>query len=236
MSTSTQAKVKVVRFKELNIPAYLSIAKPVLNPNNHIYNATILYDCCHFVLETPYLKNPFGVTKFMKGSGMGHSITLMATGTYTDSHETIQTFFAQLRKIDDAMIAYGVKYSEELFGKKMTEGEVKEIYDPGVRGKMDASGNPYPDKISPKIIVNNNGYGVLPKIVVFKNSKTPIDIHSWDDFEVLIEKGTSLRGIIQPRIYLMKDKFGMVYEYHQIKLPSITTKKQVEVGDYCFSE
>ncbi len=230
------SQVKVVRFKELDIPKYLSIGKPVLNPNNHIYNASILYDCCHFVLETPYLKNPFGVTKFMKGSGMGHSITLMATGTYTDGQETIQAFFAQLRKIDETMIEYGEKYSETLFGKKMTKEEVKAIYDPGVRGKLDASGNPYPDKISPKIIVRNNGYGVLPKIVVFKNSKTPIDIHSFEDFEALIEKGMSLRGIIQPRIYLMKDKFGLVYEYHQIKLPSVTTKKQVETADYCFSE
>ena len=234
--SQSKSQVKVVRFKELDVHKYLSIGKPVLNPNNSVYNASILYDSAHLILETPYLKNPFGLTKFMKGSGMGYSITLMSTGTYTDGHDTIQAFFAQLKKIDELMIEYGERYSETLFGKKMTRVEVKAIYEPGVRGKMDATGNPYPDKISPKVIVRNNGYGVLPKIVVFKNSKVPIDIYSMEDFEALIEKGMSLRGIIQPRIYLMKDKFGLVYEYHQIKLPSITTKKQMETGDYCFSE
>jgi hypothetical protein len=228
-------KVCVVRFKELDIEKHLVIHKPVLNSKTNIYNALFLYNDIPFILETPYLKNPFGVTKYQKGMDkVARSITIMSSGTYTDTQEVITHFFNQLKKIDEVMIIYGEKYSEMLFGKKMTKDEVKDIYESGVRGKLDKNGIPYPDKISPKVLEDDETKN--PKIVVFKNTKVPLTINSWEDFEKIIEAGTSLRAIIQPRLFFMKNKFGIVYEYHQIKLPSIITKSDIKMGTYSFSE
>ncbi len=156
----------------------------------------------------------------------------MSSGTYTDTQETITSFFQELKKIDELMVVYGAKYSELLFEKSMSEDEVRQIYEPGVRGKLDKSGVPYPDKISPKVLED----GKVPKINVFKNSKSPMEMSGWDDLKELIVPGTSLRGIIQPRLYFMKHKFGVVYEYHQIKLPSVVTKSEMKMGVYSFSE
>ncbi len=228
-------KSRIVRFHELDIEKYLSINKPIINPNNNVYNTIMLYDNVPFVLETPYLKNPFGVKKYKKGNSNieERSITLMSCGTYTDSQDSINNFFNQLKKIDNLMILFGEKYSEKLFGKKMTIQEVETIYDKGVRGKLDQNGFPYPDKISPRIMKTKDNY---PKIVIFQSSKTPLEINSWEDLDVTIESGTSLRGIIQPKIYLSKERFGILYEYHQIKLPSLVTKNKLSLGTYCFSD
>ncbi len=232
--TSQEINV-VTRFKDLDIKNHMFIHKPVLNPNNHIFNTQILYDNHLMILETPYLKAPFGLTSYQKGSKLGHSITLMSSGTYTDSQEVITKFFNELKKIDEIMIIFGEKYSEMLFGKQMSHEEIIQIYDSGVRGKLDAKGIPYPDKISPKVIHQNDDPDI-PKIVLFKNSQIPFEINSWNDLEKNIEKGRSLRGIIQPKVYFLKDRYGITYEYHQIKLPSIVTTNDIKLGNYSFSD
>ncbi len=225
----------ITRFKDLDIKNHMTINKPFLNPNNNVYNTQIFYDNHLMILETPYLKSPFGVTSYQKGSKLGHSITLMSCGTYTDSQEVITKFFNELKKIDEVMITFGEKYSEMLFGKEMSRTEIIQIYDSGVRGKLDAKGVPYPDKISPKVISHDSDNNI-PKIVIFKNSKNPLEINSWNDLENVIEKGRSLRGIIQPKVYFLKDRYGISYEYHQIKLPSIVTANDIQVGNYSFSD
>ncbi len=225
----------VTRFKDLDINKFISINKPILNPNNNIYNAQIFYNNKLMILETPYLKNPFGVTTYQKGNKEGHSITLMSCGTYTDSHEIIKKFFEELKKIDEYVINYGVKYSELLFGEKLNKEEVIKRYDAGVRGKLDAKGVPYPDKISPQIICNEDDEN-SPKIIVFKNSKKPMEINNWDDLINIIEKGVSIRGLIQPKIYFLKNKFGITFEYHQIKLPSVVSTNDIKLGNYSFSD
>ncbi len=225
----------VTRFKDLDIKNHMVINKPFLNPNNNVFNSQIFYDNHIMILETPYLKTPFGVTSYQKGAKLGHSITLMSSGTYTDSQEVITKFFNELKKIDEVMITFGEKYSEMLFGKQMSREEIVQIYDSGVRGKLDAKGIPYPDKISPKVISQDNDNNI-PKIILFKNSKTPIEINSWSQLEEIIEKGRSIRGIIQPKVYFLKDRYGITYEYHQIKLPSIVTTNDIKLGNYSFSD
>ncbi len=232
----------IVRFKDLDIKNHMIIHKPFLNPNNNIFNTQIFYDNHIMILETPYLKTPFGLTTYQKGPKLGHSITLMSCGTYTDSQEVITKFFNELKKIDEIMITYGQKYSKLLFNKEMSREEIIKIYDSGVRGKLDSKGIPYPDKISPKVIKNevyneeNNQMESVPKIVLFKNSKKPLEINNWNDLENVIEKGRSLRGIIQPKVYFLKDRYGISYEYHQIKLPSIVTTNDIQLGNYSFSD
>lgn len=159
-------KISVIRFKELDIENHLVIHKPILNSKTNVYNAVFLYDDNPFILETPYVKNPFGVTKYEKGKDrIARSITLMSSGTYTDTQEVITHFFNQLKRIDEIMLVYGEKYSEMLFGKKMNSSEVKDIYESGVRGKLDKNGVPYPDKISPRILDDDESK--MPRIVVF---------------------------------------------------------------------
>lgn len=225
----------ITRFKDLDIKNHMFINKPSLNPNNNVFNTQIFYDNHNMILETPYLKTPFGLTVYQKGIKLGHSITLMSSGTYTDSQEIITKFFNELKKIDEIMITYGQKYSTLLFGKEMTRNEIIQIYNYGVRGKLDAKGLPYPDKISPKVLYQDNNDST-PKIILFKNSKNPLEINSWNDLENFIEKGRSLRGIIQPKVYFLKDRFGITYEYHQIKLPSIVTNNDIKLGNYSFSD
>ncbi len=227
----------VTRFKDLDVKNHMTIHKPFLNPNNNVFNTQILYNNHNLILETPYLKAPFGLTSYQKGIKLGHSITLMSSGTYTDSHEVITKFFNELKKIDEIMITFGEKYSEMLFGKQMSRDEIVQIYDSGVRGKLDAKGVPYPDKISPKVLSQDNENAEsIPKIVVFKNSKTPLEINTWNDLENIIEKGRSIRGIIQPKVYFLSNRYGITYEYHQIKLPSIVTTSDIKLGNYSFSD
>ncbi len=227
-------KVQVIRFKELDLLHHIQITQPLLHSKTNVYNAEILYNNQPFILETPYVKNPFGVTTYQKGEHKcAHSITLMSSGTYTDTQEVITHFFTELKKLDQAMIDYGTQYSELLFGKQMSRNEVEQIYDAGVRGKLDKNNVPYPDKISPKILMHKDE---RPKIVVFKNSKVPLEVNSMEDLKSVVESGISIRAILQPRIYFMKTKFGIVYEYHQIKLPSIVTKNEIKMGVYSFSD
>jgi hypothetical protein len=232
-----KSSIQVVRFRNLDVNQHLTIHKPLLHPKTNVYNAMLLYDEMPFIVETPYLKNPFGITEYQKGDDkekIARSITLMSSGTYTDTQEVIGAFFQELKKIDELMVVYGEKYSELLFEKKMSVDEIRQIYEPGVRGKLDKNGVPYPDKISPKLVELEDGK--RPKINVFKNSKVPIEIENWEDLKEVIVSGRSLRGIIQPRLYFMKNKFGIVYEYHQIKLPSVVTKSEMKMGMYSFSE
>lgn len=230
------SEIRVVRHHELD-PEKVQISQPILNPKTNVLHCQMYYEGAPFFLETPYLKMPFGLHSYAKG-GTGkveRSITLMATGTYTDGTEVISTFFERLRQIDQKVIAYASRHSTTIFGETRSEEAIEGTtsFDSGVRGKLDANGVPYPDKISPRVASK----GSRPDVYIFRNTKTPIDIPTWDDLETFLVKGSSLKGIIEPRIFILRNKkIGLMYEYHQIKLPSVILSKHPKKDVCAFSD
>ena len=233
------SEVRVVRHREFD-PSKIQISQPILNPKNGVYHCQMYYEERPFFLETPYVKAPFGMTSYQKGSTgkVERSITMMASGNYTDSQETIQNFFSKLREIDQKVLAYGYKHRGTIFGTEITIDSMEDVlerFDSGVRGKIDANGVPYPDKISPRVASTTGGS--RPDVYLFKNSKTPIDIPTWEDLDAFVLRGKSLKGIIEPKIFIMRNqKIGLIYEYHQIKLPSVILQKTPKRAISAFSE
>jgi hypothetical protein len=228
--------IRVVRHHELD-PEKIQISQPILNPKTNVLHCQMYYEGSPFFLETPYLKSPFGLHSYQKGETgkTERSITLMATGNYTDALEVITPFFEKLRQIDRKILAYASRHSETIFGETRSEETIEtgRLFDSGVRGKLDANGVPYPDKISPRVASTQG----RPDVYLFRNSKTPIEIPTWDDLDVFVVKGRSMKGIIEPRIFIMRNrKIGLMYEYHQIKLPSLIMPKQPKKDIYAFGE
>jgi hypothetical protein len=191
-------------------------------------------------IETPYLINPFGISyydggKEIKEEDRQWSISLKAVGGQGQNPDDVNKLFDFLKKLDEKTIDYGIEYSQTIFKKKYTQEQrnilVDLLYNRGVKQSIGTDGTVYPDKITLKVMKNEQK---LPELLVFKNSQNPLEIDSWEHLQGLVTKGLPIKAIIQPKWYFVNGKMGINYRVLQIKLPN-----QERIGrplGYAFSE
>jgi hypothetical protein len=190
-------------------------------------------------IETPYLINPFGVTSYDGGKQISedlktYSLSLKAHGGgQNDNIEDINVMFNFLKELDEKAIDYGVQNSLQIFKKKCSREIIQDaLYNRCVKPSVGSDGTVYPDKITIKILKNNQSS--LPNVLIFKDSSIPLEIDSWESLQNLIPKGVAIKAIIQPNIYFVNGKMGINFKAIQLKLPNF--EKVGRPVTYAFSE
>lgn len=231
----------VLTVQSLDIETTL-ITNPKLNKNKQL-TAGIINEKTRSALyiETPYLINPFGVTTYDGGKAIQEeaktwSLVLKAdAGKQYENTEEINTLFKFLKELDEKTIDFGILHSQTIFKKKYDENQrsilLDLLYNKGVKPSIGADGTVYPDKITLKIMKTAD---MLPDVVVYKDSPTPIEITSWENLQSIVPKGTPIKAIMQPRLYFVNGKFGINFRVLQIKLPNY--EKIGRPTTYAFSD
>ena len=184
-------------------------------------------------LETPTLRVPFGVSPYQKGDsgGIDYSITFVAQGQ-NQNDEKAHAFFDQLRKVDEMVKQYGFENCEKIFKKKLAKSVVDELYNPIVKTAVDDTGTPYPPKIQPKFIQENEN----PSVLFFKGSSEEpenLEENGWDILMDNVKKGCYGRAIIQPRLWFISGKFGCTLKVIQLQVPETISNRPTR---YAFSK
>ena len=219
------------------------ITNPKLNKNKQLTAAIINNTTRSAVyIETPYLIAPFGLSAYEAASkgvqeeNKSWSIVLKAASTaQTENKEDIEKLFNYLKALDEKAIDYGLEHSQTIFKKKYDESQrsilVDLLYNRCVKPSVAQDGTVYPDKITLKVMKNNE---MLPDLFVYKDSNDPLQISSWDDLQNTIPKGSPIKCIIQPRLYFVNGKFGINFRVLQIKL--LNVQKIGRPLSYAFSD
>jgi hypothetical protein len=236
----------ILSAKDLDIENIL-FTVPKINKNTKQLSALIKNAKTNstLLIETPYCITPFGASPYDGGSkgladeAKSWSISLKAQGYQTqddENKEMITKFFEFAKALDEKAIDYGITNSQTIFSKKYDESQRGIVADALYTRLIKPSaidpntGNPWPDKISLKISKKDQ----LPDVMIFKDSPEPITLDSWDTLKNIITKGSSLKAIIEVKLYFLNKKFGINIKVLQIKLVSIDRPGR-PVG-YAFSE
>lgn len=230
----------VLTAKSLDIETTL-ITNPKLNKSKQLSAGIINSKTRSAVyIETPYLINPFGISSYDGGKTISedqrtYSLSLKAAGGQNENAEEIQALFNYLKALDEKAIDYGLLHSQQIFKKKYEESQrsilVDLLYNRCVKPSVSTDGTVYPDKITLKVMKNEQ---MLPDVLVFKDSPTPLEISSWDALQNAIPKGTAIKVIMQPRLYFVNGKMGINFRVLQVKLPNF--EKVGRPVTYAFSE
>ena len=201
---------------------------------------------------TPYIETPealvckFGLSNYKDGPS--YNIPLSSYSRIKSEAPIVRHFFDQLKKLDEMMIDYGMEHSKFLFGKEYTTDAQREIvqekYKRCVKQKInDATGEPYPPNIAPKVPqvydpdLEQGAHGV-PDVEVFRSStgEEPVDFgESWEGLRELIprETNTPLTLIFQPRTHFVSG-FGISLRVNSIKI--VEVQRQPKPHGWCFSK
>lgn len=196
----------------------------------------IRYDGKPMWLETPWLKAPFGVSSFNKGDtgNVDWSVNLSAQPSGLDSEELITQFFDNLRGMEKALIAFGVKNSQTIFGEEHPEAVVSVLFNRFVKQDKEKK---YAPRFSPKIPrVRSRGDEEVPNrpyIEFFRGgSSEPVDLDSFEQLANYVPKGSCVRALISPRIYFVSGKFGVSWDVISMKAQSSSTSRPSGLGAF----
>jgi hypothetical protein len=217
------------------------ITVPKLNKNKQLSAGIINSKTKSAVyIETPYLINPFGVTSYDGGKAIAddqrtYSLSVKAAGGQNENTDDIKTLFDFLKALDEKVIDYCQVNSQQIFKKKYEVGQrsilADLLFNRGVKPSVAQDGTVYPDKITLKIMKNEQ---LLPDVLVFKDSEKPLDFSGWDSLQNIIPKGVAIKVIMQPKIYFVNGKAGINFRVLQVKLPNF--ERVGRPVTYAFSE
>ena len=236
----------ILSAKELDIEQTV-FSIPKINKNTKQLGAIIKNAKTNssLLIETPYCIAPFGASAYDGGAkgladeAKSWSITIKAQGYQqqdSENQELITKFFEFAKAMDEKAIDYGITNSQAIFSKKYDENQRSIVADAlytrliKPSGTDPTTGNPWPDKITLKVMKKDQ----LPDVMIFKDSPEPVNLDSWETLKNTITKGSSMKAIIEFRLYFLNKKFGINIRVLQIKLMSIDRPGR-PVG-YAFSE
>jgi hypothetical protein len=223
----------IISAKDLDIEQIV-FTIPKINKNTKQLGASVknLKTNSTFYIETPYCITPFGATSYDGGAkgladdAKSWSITIKAQDYQkqdSENQDSIKKFFDFAKAIDEKAIDYGITNSQTIFSKIYDESQrnivADALYTRCIKpsGTDVSTGNPWPDKITLKVLKKDQ----LPDLLIFKDSPEPLNIDSWDTLKTNIPKGSSMKAIIEFKLYFMNKKFGINIRVLQIKLVSI---------------
>ena len=245
MSNQTQTQTTVTNiFKFSSIDAdELILTKAKKNDKGKV-QASLLHNEIKksFYIETPYLIAPFSPSTYNPNNNVPEveqnwSLSVKATPGNGDSQENVDKFFDIFRKLEQRMVDWALENSLLVFGKAYKPEqrtiieallEKKKL----IKSSIDKEGNPYPDRIDFKFSRNDNNN---PDVLIFRDTSVPLQLNSFAEIVDLIPKGSSVKAIIHPTLYVMPGGCGIRLRIVQIKL-SNNSQKLGKPITYAFSD
>lgn len=182
------------------------------------------------IVNTPFMIFPFAPSSYSKSKGSTDIPTDWTLDLKAACYETldikkidcdysknsimIKKLFGEIEILQNRLTDFAVENSVKLFKKELKREIIEEAYVAKIikkSDKKDGDGNPYPDRITTKIMKNIKTGN--PDIIIEDFEENSIPIESWDEIETkvstLIPKGTAGRSIIMFRPYLVNGKLGI---------------------------
>lgn len=177
-------------------------------------SAYIGYQNGPLIIQTPYLKTPFGMSTYNKkddedepGKIVKYTIPVNLTTSTTSS----ANFLTFLKDMDKHVLDSAVENSKVWFGKQQKEKVISAFYNSMVKYSKDKEtggvNDKYPPKFSIPVIVCDNE--IVNKC--FNDDKEVVKLNT-------IEKNTRIRVILQcTGMWLVDKKFGVSWKVVQLE-------------------
>ena len=182
------------------------------------------------IVNTPFMIFPFAPSSYAKSKGSTDMPTDWTLDLKAACYETldlkkidcdyskngimIKKLFGEIEILQNRLTDFAVENSAKLFKKELKREIIEEAYVAKIikkSDKKDQDGNPYPDRITTKIMKNIKTGN--PDLIIEDFEENSIPIESWEEIETkvsgLISKGTAGRSIIMFRPYLVNGKLGI---------------------------
>ncbi len=182
------------------------------------------------IVNTPFMIFPFAPSSYAKIKGSTDTITDWTLDLkaacyetldlktidydYSKNSDMIKKLFGEIEILQNKLTDFAVENSAKLFKKELKREIIEEAYVVKIikkSDKKDGDGNPYPDRITTKIMKDIKTGN--PHLIIEDFEENSIPVESWDDIETkvssLIPKGTAGRSIIMFRPYLVNGKLGI---------------------------
>ncbi len=242
---STQNKTPATNvFKSSSIDANALILTKAKKNDKGKPQASLLHDELKksFYIETPYVRVPFGPSTYDPNNNTPEkeknvSLSVKASPGDGESQENVDKFFDIFRILEQRLIDWAIENSLLVFGKKY-EPEKRSIVEALLEKKkliktsVDKDGNSYPDRIDFKFSRNDSGN---LDVLIFRDTPVPIQANTFNEVVELIPKGSSIKAIIHPTLYIMPGGCGIRLRIVQIKLANNALKLGKPVT-YAFSD
>ena len=176
-------------------------------------------------METPELRVPFGVSPYQKGDtgGVDYSVTFVSQGPNQNDEKAV-AWFDELRRMDEMIKEFGYNNRKVIFKKDLPKSVVDELYNPLVKTAVNDNGVPYPPKIQPKFMQDNEN----PSVLFFKGSSEEpenLEENGWDILMNDVKKGCYARAIVQPRLWFISGKFGCTLKVIQLQIREMVSNR-----------
>ena len=191
------------------------------------------------IVNTPFMIFPFAPSSYAKSKGSTDTPTDWTLDLKAACYETldlkkidcdysknsimIKKLFGEIEILQTRLTDFAVENSVKLFKKELKREIIEEAYVAKIikkSDKKDGDGNPYPDRITTKIMKNIKTGN--PDIIIEDFEENSIPIESWDEIETkvasLVPKGTAGRSIIMLRPYLVNGKLGITIKLCAIQV------------------
>lgn len=243
----------VIRFDNLDINDIV-FTDPKINPKTKKLQSGIISAKTKktFGIETPNMIAPFGLSVYDPTDGgdptqASYSLPLRVDYNPNDAESESESAEVKgqrkliefMKGLDRKMIDFGIRHSQLIFKKTYADTPanrqvVEALYSSLVKPQVGKDGTVYPDRLNMKLNGNEERSGPDSQILFFKDSSSPIVIESWSHLSELIPKGTQVKAIIQPSIFLIAGKFGLKLKLIQMKVPNV--QRVGRPMTYAFSE
>jgi hypothetical protein len=221
----------------------VSITKPRKDKNGKLVSY-LNYGDKGFMIETPTLHS-FGVGRYedeKKGIVSKYSLTCTQRASNGEGEEVVSHFFNFLHGLDEKMIDFLIENSETFFKEKLTNEDRKAVtrtykkYSIIKENKDKKTGESYPDSFRVAFQTQGDekkGETLTPIISLLKG-KTKVDVSSFEELMAHVPKNSSVRVVIQPRIYLLADIAGIKFTARFMKVPEVS--RMVMPTEFKFSD
>jgi hypothetical protein len=244
MSNQTKPSVtNIFKFSSLNANKFI-LTKAKKNDKGKVQASLLKDDEFNksFYVETAGVIAPFAPSTYNPNNNVPESeqnwaLSVKASPANGESQENVDKFFEIFRILEQRVIDWALENSLLVFGKaykpeqrSIVEAllEKKKL----IKSSIDKEGNPYPDRIEFKFSRDDTG---KPDVLVFRDSSVPIKVNSFAEIVELIPKGSSIKAIIHPTLYVMPGGCGIRLRIVQIKLLNNTQKLGKPIT-YAFSD
>ncbi len=240
MSSATQFPIISASKFDIN---QVSITKPKKNKDGKLVSY-LNYGETGFMIETPTLHS-FGVGRYAdekKGIEGKYSLSCTQRASNGENEEIVNKFFKDLKSLDDKMIDWLIENSQTVMKESYTNEDRKLVssaykkYRIIKENKDKKTGEAYPDSFKVAFQTNGDekkGETLTPVIHLLKG-KSQVEISSFEELCAHVPKNSSVRIVIQPRIYILTDIAGIKFTARFMKVPE--TKKMEMPTSFTFTD
>lgn len=194
---------------------YKSLQSFINYPNSSSELGKVIY-------QTPIMRAPFGLTesRMTEDDDPKYYIDM----SFNDTTDKLSGFHKKahdlFKGIDKRMVDIAVERSSKWFKRKKTRQTiVDEKYKSVLKFNRDEEGNPkndYPDRLSLKVLLGDNG---VPNLTVFDHLKRPVEVKSVEELSDVLPPGSRLKAILQASsVWISSTGCGISWRLLSIKL------------------